>query len=498
MKRRKMLKTAFQYLFIALFVFAGAVACDSYDDTKAAEEYKNYYQSDNMLIEADTLKAWIDNGYKTEKGEPVVVVINAANAGSELDTEPGTGRWYIPGTIVFPDGLGGGNNAIGHRSDGPGGAASPNQVYDGPTMDRNLRYAGITKDTVIVITGNWTGAVPNTVTRMWWVLYYWGFAETKLKVLNGGNLAYADKAGGLSAMSSSPATGVAPSMFSVKDLPGNRIDLVRAPFGDVLRDARNGAYERKEQLMVSTLGTSICFGPGDTAPCTPNSGSVVRGRIHGGIQITPHSGTNVLTNPVTAATGNYVVYKTAVEMAGNFLDDDTGVSFLPADKNFRIITHCGSGQSTTVANFALVGVLGYKNVAIYDGSLTEWGSFSAYRYNPAFAGPTPTYVTGASNKDYVYWSNEVGFFVDRDGNKITDNSIILHTASHLLGYSRWDTSTASDYVQFFSGSITSVDLNPLYEGAGREVNEEDKIYQQGGDTGGGFDDGGGGIAAPGC
>jgi 3-mercaptopyruvate sulfurtransferase SseA len=493
MKRRKMLKTAFQYLFIALFVFVGAVACDSYDDTKAAEEYKNYYQSDNMLIEADTLKTWIDNGYKTAKGEPVVVVTHAAGG----STVSGTPNQYIPGTIVFPDGLGGGNNSIGHRSDGPGGAASPNQVYDGPTMDRNLRYAGITKDTVIVITGSWTAtSIPATVTRMWWVFYYWGFAETKLKVLNGGNLAYAATAGGLSAMSSSPATGVTPSMFSVKDLPGNRIDLVRAPFGDVLRDARSGVYARKEKLMVSTLGTNICFGPGDTAPCTPNSGSVVRGRIHGGIQVTTQSGANALYKTVPAATGDYAVYKSPEEIADTFIDD-SGVPFLPTDKNFRIITHCGSGQSTTVANFALVGVLGYKNVAIYDGSLTEWGAFSAYRYNNAFS-PTPTYVVNPSNKDYVYWSSEAGFFVDRDGNKITDNSIILYTTSNMLGYTRWDTSTASDYVQFVSGSISAVELNPLYEGEGREVNEEDKLYQQGGEAGGGFDDSGGGIAAPGC
>jgi 3-mercaptopyruvate sulfurtransferase SseA len=486
MKRRKMLKTAFQHLFTTLFVFMGAVACNSYNDTKAEEEYRNYYQPDNMLVEANTLKAWIDNGYKTEKGEPVVVVVNTAG-GSTL-TGLGSG-WHIPGTVVFPDGLGNGMS----RSDGPG--AVGNQVYDGPTMDRNLRYAGVTKDTVIVITGNWSTSVPNTVTRMWWVLYYWGFAETKLKVLNGGNLAYAATG---AAMSQETAVGVPPSMFSVKDLPGNRIDIVRAPFGDVLRDARSGVYERKEQLMVSTLGTSICFGPGDTAPCTPNSGSIVRGRIHGGIQITPHSGTNLLTNPVTASTGNYVVYKTAEEMAENFIDNDDGNSFLPEDKNFRIITHCGSGQSTTVANFALIGVLGYKNVAIYDGSLSEWGTFSAYRYNNAFAGPTPTYVVGSGNKDYVYWSNDAGLFLDRNGSEITDNSIILHTASHMLGYTGWDTSTASDYVQFVSGTIAPAALEPLYDGTAREINEEDKIYQQGDNAGGGFDDGGGTGVGAGC
>jgi thiosulfate/3-mercaptopyruvate sulfurtransferase len=38
----------------------------------------------------------------------------------------------------------------------------------------------------------------------------------------------------------------------------------------------------------------------------------------------------------------------------------------------RVITYCGGGISATTDSFALL-LLGYDNVALYDGSMTEWG-----------------------------------------------------------------------------------------------------------------------------
>ncbi|MCB2107769.1 MAG: sulfurtransferase [Rhodobacteraceae bacterium] len=41
-------------------------------------------------------------------------------------------------------------------------------------------------------------------------------------------------------------------------------------------------------------------------------------------------------------------------------------------KKKRVITYCGGGISATTDSFALL-LLGHKNVALYDGSMTEWG-----------------------------------------------------------------------------------------------------------------------------
>jgi thiosulfate/3-mercaptopyruvate sulfurtransferase len=37
----------------------------------------------------------------------------------------------------------------------------------------------------------------------------------------------------------------------------------------------------------------------------------------------------------------------------------------------RVITYCGAGVAASSAAFAL-GLLGISNVAVYDGSMTEW------------------------------------------------------------------------------------------------------------------------------
>ncbi|MBM3514472.1 MAG: sulfurtransferase [Alphaproteobacteria bacterium] len=66
------------------------------------------------------------------------------------------------------------------------------------------------------------------------------------------------------------------------------------------------------------------------------------------------------------------------------LIDPQSKTFLPAaelKKRFagsgalakdKVITYCGGGISATTDSFALL-LLGHKNVALYDGSMTEWG-----------------------------------------------------------------------------------------------------------------------------
>lgn len=70
------------------------------------------------------------------------------------------------------------------------------------------------------------------------------------------------------------------------------------------------------------------------------------------------------------------------------LIDPNTKAFLPAEKlrqkfaatgalkKDRVITYCGGGISATTDSFALL-LLGHKNVALYDGSMTDWGPDSA-------------------------------------------------------------------------------------------------------------------------
>jgi thiosulfate/3-mercaptopyruvate sulfurtransferase len=68
--------------------------------------------------------------------------------------------------------------------------------------------------------------------------------------------------------------------------------------------------------------------------------------------------------------------------AGHLFDPETGLLRPPAElkaafdavgatSRERVITYCGGGIAATLDAFALT-LLGHDNVAVYDGSLTEW------------------------------------------------------------------------------------------------------------------------------
>ena len=203
------------------------------------------------LLEPTQLKKWIDNGYRTEKGERVVI----------LDVVPGKESresWYagdldklrkqlgkkygedspaykmleqqersgflghIPGALLN---VSHGDLETRERSDGP--LMTDHEVGTGAGIDALLQGHGITADDVIVITSSqqtpWMACPP----RLWWTLYYWGFPSEKIKILNGGNKAYA--LAGYKLVRDAGTPEVTPSKFSVAELPsrhfGARVDL---------------------------------------------------------------------------------------------------------------------------------------------------------------------------------------------------------------------------------------------------------------------------------
>ncbi len=72
------------------------------------------------------------------------------------------------------------------------------------------------------------------------------------------------------------------------------------------------------------------------------------------------------TVPFTTLLNDDRTLRSRDEMAAIF--EDAGVS-----KNRPIVTSCGSGVTAAILSFALEE-LGHRNVSLYDGSWTEWGS----------------------------------------------------------------------------------------------------------------------------
>jgi len=167
------------------------------------------------LVEPAQLKKWIDAGYRTEQGERVVIIdvvpgkesreswfagdlemlkkqlakkFGAQSPAYKMLPQQDKAGFlgHIPGAILN---ISHGDLETMERNDGP--IVADHEVGTGTGIDELLQGHGITADDVIVITSSqqtpWMACPP----RLWWTLYYWGFTPEKIKLLNGGNKAYA-------------------------------------------------------------------------------------------------------------------------------------------------------------------------------------------------------------------------------------------------------------------------------------------------------------------
>lgn len=249
-KRTKI--TTFFCIMAGLLAYLVIWGCSNkgYDNPVAestAAYYKNDAKAGISLVEADTVKAWVDAGGKTEDGKRIVIldcVPNAAGVFTYDDTEswfagdkakvlqnlsdqyggttsaqyksfngmPDSMYGHIPGSIpnVSHEGY-----EVAVRNDGP--IDAEHEVGTGALISQMLQKYGVTKDDVIVISTSrydYPGFCPS---RLWWTLYYWGFAKENIRVLNGGNKAYATKGYPLQKGVTLPV--VTPSSFNVAELP---------------------------------------------------------------------------------------------------------------------------------------------------------------------------------------------------------------------------------------------------------------------------------------
>lgn len=167
----------------------------------------------SVLIEPATLKTWIDQGLVGNEGgfgSNVVVVDFRSPAGSDR----------ISGACRAE-----GGDLTAKRLEGVT-EATP-LVATGEQMDTLLQRLGINEKSIIIFTSGGNGYMP---TRAYWSFRYWGFPKERLKLLNGGNAAFAAAYPGL--MTQTVPTPTA-SDYSVKDLAGVNDDL-RASIGEMI------------------------------------------------------------------------------------------------------------------------------------------------------------------------------------------------------------------------------------------------------------------------
>lgn len=487
-----------KFMLLAVLAVSFAAAC-GYDDVneEKAQAIAAYYAGDaeprSALIDAETLKSYIDAGYVTPDGKKVLILHIAAQNG----TLPAT-------TIKGAYGVASDSYVMEARSDGP--ITDSAMVASGAKMDSFLRAYGIDMNTLVVLTAKSLKNTVNTeshsqmLARAFWTFKYWGFSNNNVKILDGADSYFATL---YPTMMESFRYGMPqPSTFSVKELPGQQMDSYRAPIGEVLGYAATGALKADgtgSAIMVSTMNAKTKLQVnGVTETFVIGNTRFIEGRINGETQLALSGNeTDGYDNSwnlyVDDVTGKFKTNEELTALIKGLTTDGTAAaSFLPADKNKRIMFHCITGRTTAPHWFVFKELLGYTNAAIYDGSWQEWTNLAGF----VPTNLTDTFVnqTGVSATDYLSWNGSE--FVKTDGTKASvDYSPKMRNLN-------WDTSRYTKFLTMAPATNSNTYDNE-YAGDGREINTEDKNYQSGagdastgGSTGGAAT--GGGSAPAGC
>lgn len=496
-----------KFMLLSVLAVSFIAAC-GYDDVneEKAQAIADYYAEDSVagsaLIEAETLISYIDAGYVTPDGKKVVI----------LDVTGKTPKTVVKGAVPAPQN----NYFTESRSDGV--ATIGNMVASGEKMDTSLRELGIDGNTLVVITSD--NLTVSNVHRVFWTFKYWGFSNKYVKVLNGANQYISTLENG-AYMETPVYRAIVPTTFSVKELPASKMDSYRASFGEVFDSAKNGLFKENgsgSSILIPTMPNSATVTNinGQVIARVANNSNAFAGRIRGATQLAldPSNPTDYGNNAklYIKDDGRYKTAEEIMPLMTRYEAEGQKKEFLPEDKNRRIITHCGSGQSTAPHWFVIREILGYTNAAIYDGSWNEWGNFATFYVNDT----TQDFVTvvgaenPADNKTATnYLISNPATYTYQEYNTKTDISTSL-AKSTVFKNVLWDTSFYTDYLVLrtniakgtASGSSLSAADNE-YAGDGREINTADKNYQSGaGDAAAGGNTGGaatgGGSAPAGC
>lgn len=496
-----------KFMLLSVLAVSFIAAC-GYDDVneEKAQAIADYYAEDSVagsaLIEAETLISYIDAGYVTPDGKKVVI----------LDVTGTTPAKVVRGAVPAPQN----NYFTESRSDGL--AVIGNMVASGEKMDTSLRELGIDGNTLVVITAS--SLTTNNIHRVFWTFKYWGFSNKYVKVLNGANQYIATLHNG-SYMETPVYRAIVPTTFSVKELPASKIDSYRASFGEVFDSAKNGLFKEDgsgSSILIPTMANNAVISntSGAVIARVANNTNAFAGRIRGATQLAlnPSNPTDYgnSANLYINTDGRYKTAEEIMPLMTRYVAEGQKAEFLPADKNRRIITHCGSGQSTAPHWFVIREILGYTNAAIYDGSWNEWGNFATF-YVKDTAQDFVTVVGAenpADNKTATnYLISNPATYTYQEYNTKTDISTSLGKSSVFKNV-LWDTSFYTDYLvlrtNIAKGTASGSSLPAAdneYAGDGREINTADKNYQSGaGDTSTGGNTGGaatgGGSAPAGC
>ena len=336
-------------------------------------------QTPNALIDAKTLKEWIDNGLVNKASGKDRVVILSIGPGDVKAADgkviaAGFESGHIPGAIhVTPPEL--------TRNRLEGVATASTMMLDGAGMDALIKKAGIDKDTTVVFTTS-VGVPPWFPVRGYMTFRYWGFPSKQLKVLNGFDLGW-QKSYPLASGASAQA---AASTFSVRDA-GRFNPKLRLSLGEMI-----SKVGKPGNLIIDTRGN-------DQSPTYTGSAPVTLGVFHPAAVAT-----GLVKEPLIDNTPDYTVFEGHIKGAKALGFQDLLVNPQAKDYSFKptadlkkmfakigagpkknSIVYCRTGYIAAIHFFLLDGVYNWP-VQLYDGSWSQWGQMSG---NAAMGGKLP-------------------------------------------------------------------------------------------------------------
>ena len=257
-------------------------------------------------------------------GDPKVVIIN-------VRTESNYDFAHIPGAVSIPYG----------DLETPGDKGFPLMVEESELTEL-LQDAGVQTDSHVIVYGQ--GNTVSDVTKAaaaYWILKSNGLRNVSL--LNGGFTKWTFEGRKVVKAVPKPRKG---------DFVAHRDHTKIATLRDVAEALSNGKV-----FLVDARNPAQHFG------VSKRSDVSCYGHITYSVNLPAAYLTNAGANRAPATLKSKRALVKLVEGAA-----------LPADKNKKIIVYCNTGQFAGLDYFILAGILGYKRVKLYDGSMKEYCS----------------------------------------------------------------------------------------------------------------------------
>jgi len=428
----------------------GGCGTSSYDNPASSATTT---KTETALIDAATLKQWIDAGLVNKTGgyDRVVILDVTANAADGTNKYNTVG--HIPGAqLVLGNGV---FQAV--RAEGPlkeTGAL----VCTGATMDTLIQNSGIDKYTTIVVTSS--GSFVD-LTRTYATFRYWGFPKNRIKVLNGGNAAWS------AAELTTKASTVVKSTYGVSQNQSNVNTDMRTSLVEMIAYVKEivAGNTNKVTLIDTVRGSATAVNAKvtstsdliDATKFTPFDGAIKGSYSYHATRMTTVPNGLYFKDPAAIRADLIAAYGT---------DGVTQLGEATLDATKTLVSFCRAGNFASVGYFALDGIAYYNSnvdVKWYDGSLGQFNLMAS--------------------------SDHVAVNGTNAGGKLAVGSIWDTTS--LLDNLTWNVDLAKTIVNYGT-RVYSVE--PSFA-EGNQLEAEDKAYRSAvsGTSGGAVSAGGGGC-----